>query len=193
VELSARIVAQVLYLFAPLLVSATLSGAVMRFDWFPALRRPIDHGATWSGRRIFGDGKTWRGVVVAVAGSIATVSVQSTLGGSCPPWLQVVDYRSINPISFGGSMGFGAMLGELPNSFVKRRLDIPRGQTARGWLAILFYVWDQVDLLIGTWPLLRIWFTPSAALIASSFVVALTVHPLVALIGYLIGARPSPR
>ena len=85
------------------------------------------------------------------------------------------------------------MIGELPNSFVKRRLGIPRGQTARGWLAGLFYVWDQIDLLTGAWPLLRIWFAPSTALVAVSFGVALALHPIVALVGYAVGARASPR
>ncbi len=185
--------AQALYLFAPLLLSAACSAVVLRFDLFRALRRPIDMGASFRGARVFGDGKTWRGVGVAVVGSIFTVTLQRALRADVPRMLQVVDYGALPPIAFGGAMGLGAMLGELPNSFVKRRLGVPSGGTARGALAVLFYVWDQVDLLTGAWPLLAVWCRPTASLVVASFAVALVVHPLVALIGYLVGARTSAR
>ena len=38
------LIASVLYLFAPLIVSSALAGVVLRFDWCTALRRPIDAG-----------------------------------------------------------------------------------------------------------------------------------------------------
>ncbi len=85
------------------------------------------------------------------------------------------------------------MLGELPNSFVKRRLGIARGKTARGPPALLFYVWDQVDFLTTAWPAIASWVKPSWTLVAASFVVTLFLHPLVALAGYLVGARGSAR
>ena len=184
---------QVLYLFAPLLVSAAMSGIVLRFDLFAVLRRPIDQGAIFRGRRLFGDGKTWRGVAVAVVGSIGAVAVQQAIRTHVPALLQVADYGPIDPLSFGGAMGLGAMAGELPNSFTKRQLGIASGKTTRGWQAVVFYVWDQVDLLTGSWPLIIPWVRPSALLVVTSFVVALAVHPLVALIGYVVGARKSAR
>ena len=184
---------QALYLFAPLLVSAALSGIVLRYDLLRILRRPIDHGAIVRGRRLFGDGKTWRGVAVAVVGSIATVVVQKAIRTDVPTLLQVVENARLNPISFGGAMGAGAMAGELPNSFTKRQIGIPSGKTIHGWPAVVFYVWDQVDLLTGAWPVLLFWARPSLLLVGASFVVTLALHPLVALLGYLIGARKSPR
>ncbi len=185
--------AQALYLFLPLLVSAALSGIVLRFDWLRALRRPIDHGATFRDRRLFGDSKTWRGVAVAIIGAIGAVVVQSAGRSHVPAFLQVVDYGQTDSFWFGGAMGVGAMVGELPNSFTKRRLGIPPGETARGWRAVLFYVWDQVDLLTGAWPLVLAWVRPTLSIVAASFVVALVVHPIVALVGYAVGARRSAR
>ncbi len=184
--------ARVLYLFLPLLVSAALAGVVFGFDLLPALRRPIDAGLSFRGRRVFGDSKTWRGVVVAVAGSIGTVALQRA-GAAHTVSLALVDYRGLNPVCFGMAMGGGAMLGELPNSFVKRRLGIPPGGTSRGWRGILFYVWDQVDLLTGAWPLLLAWICPGPLVVVVSFALALGVHPLIALVGYLVRARKSPR
>ena len=185
--------AQALYLFAPLVLSAALSGIVLRFDLAPWLAAPIDGGRCLAGRRVLGDGKTWRGVVVAVAGSVVATSIQKALPVDWTTTLAVIDYTAVNPVAFGAAMGAGAMLGELPNSFAKRRLGIARGRTARGLLGVLFYVFDQIDLLVGAWPMLLPWVRPSFALVVASIVVTLIVHPLVALIGYLIGARRSPR
>ncbi len=192
-ESSVRAAAQALYLFVPLLVSAALSGIVLRYNLVSALRRPIDGGHVFRGHRIFGESKTWRGVVVAVVASIGTVLVQRSVQTLVPASLQVVDYERTHAFWFGGAMGLGAMLGELPNSFVKRQLGIAPGRTTRGWLAAVFYVWDQVDLLTGAWPLLLYWLRPTVLLVALSFVVALAIHPLVALLGYAMGARKSAR
>lgn len=185
--------AQALYLFAPLLASAALSGLVLRFDWLRSLRRPIDCGATFRGRRLFGDSKTWRGVVVAVVGCVASVALQRMVSDVIPASLQLVDYPSVSTPCFGAAMGIGAMAGELPNSFTKRQLGIPPGTSTRGWPALVFYVWDQVDLLTGAWPLLFFWVRPSAPIVAATFVVAMLVHPAVAAIGFLMGARTSAR
>lgn len=184
--------AQAAYLFAPLLVASTLSAVVLRFDLWRPLRRPIDGGRTWRGRRVFGDNKTWRGVVVAVVGCIAAIAVQAVVGERVGR-LALVDYRAIPSIPFAIAMGLGAMLGELPNSFTKRQLAIAPGKTTSGPLAIVFYVWDQVDLLFGAWPLIAIWVPLELDVIAASFVLALVLHPTVSLLGYLLGARTSAR
>jgi hypothetical protein len=189
----ALLAAQAVYLFAPVLVSAALAGLVLRNDWLHALDRPIDGGRHWRGRRIFGDGKTWRGAVLSIAGSGLVVPLQRALQGHLPRALQAVDYSTISPVAFGVTLGLGAILGELPNSFIKRRLGIPRGGTAKGVLAVVFYTWDQLDTLLGAWPVLFLWFSPSASLVAMSFLIALGLHPLVAWIGYRIGARRSAR
>ena len=185
--------AQALYLFAPLLVSAALAGLVMRRRWLGCLNRPLDHGATFRGRRWLGDGKTWRGLCLSVTGSCLAVTVQRAIAPALPGLVQTIDYTNVNPLALGAALGLGAVLGELPNSFAKRRLGIPRGETTRGPLGVLFYVWDQVDAVVGAWPLLAVWVRPSALLVAMSLAVGLVVHPLVAWIGYRLGARDSAR
>jgi CDP-2,3-bis-(O-geranylgeranyl)-sn-glycerol synthase len=193
VQEALRLVVQVLYLFAPLLVASALAGVVMRFDLAPWLKRPIDAGRTWRGKRIFGDGKTWRGVAVALVGCIATVLVQKHVVGERAGFAAVIDYGRVNAFLFGAAMAVGAVLGELPNSFVKRQLGIGQGRTTRGPLSVVFYVLDQVDLLIFTLPLLAFWFRPSATFVLASFLVTFALHPTVSLIGRLIGARKTAR
>jgi hypothetical protein len=188
-----RAAAQVLYLFAPLLVSVAGTGLTLKLDLWPWLARPIDGGATCRGRRLFGDGKTWRVVPVALVASMATVAVQRHVIGARAGWLALVDYAHADPVRLGGAIGGGALLGELPNSFVKRQLGVPQGGTTRGPAAALFFVWDQVDILVLTWPLLLFWICPGALVVLVSFGLALVVHPLIAAFGYLIGARKSAR
>jgi CDP-2,3-bis-(O-geranylgeranyl)-sn-glycerol synthase len=182
-----------LYLFAPLLLSAALSGTVLRFDWAPWLAKPIDGSHRIAGQRIFGDGKTWRGVVVAVTGSVLGATIQKAVPADWVANVAVLDYAELNSAAFGAAMGAGATLGELPNSFLKRRLGIARGKTASGTLGIVFYLFDQLDLLLGAWPLIWPWVHPSFTLIAASIVITLALHPVVALVGYSVGARATAR
>src|SRR5258706_15782204 len=103
-----RAVAQVLYLYSPLLVTVLFTGLTLRFDLFPALKRPIDGGATFRGRRVFGATKTWRIVAVTVIGCVAVVAVQKYLGGARAGWLALGDYATANPPALGAAIGGGA-------------------------------------------------------------------------------------
>jgi CDP-2,3-bis-(O-geranylgeranyl)-sn-glycerol synthase len=108
---------------------------------------PIDFGKTWrDGRRILGDGKTWRGLLSGTflgmtAGFglvVASIYIDST------------EYRFLNlnnfekfpimiPIVF--SLCFGALLGDIVESFFKRRIGKNRGET---WI-----IFDQLDFILG--------------------------------------------
>ncbi|MBS1122712.1 MAG: putative CDP-diglyceride synthetase [Deltaproteobacteria bacterium] len=184
---------QALYLFGPLLLASALSAIVLKYDLLRSLRRPIDHGWKVRGRRIFGDSKTWRGVVVAVVGCVAGVAIQRAVAGDHLASISLVDYRALDFVPFGISMGIGAMLGELPNSFIKRQLGIAPGKTTTGPLRGVFYLWDQVDLIAGAWLTISPWVRPSPGVVVASFVLAAVIHPTVSLVGYLIGARSSAR
>lgn len=173
-----------MYLFTPLLVAALLSAVVLKLDLWRSLRVPIDGGRCFRGKRIFGDSKTWRGVVVAVVGCSAGVLVQKYGLGS---------YQHVSGAGVALAMSLGAMAGELPNSFVKRQLGIAPGKTTTGPLAVVFYVWDQVDVLFGAWPLLALVIPVHGDVVVASFVLVLVLHPVVSLIGYLVGARKSAR
>jgi hypothetical protein len=142
---------------------------------------------------VFGASKTWRGVVVAVIGCVAGVALQKYVLRGWPSALALVDYDAVQPLVFGAALGIGAMVGELPNSFAKRQLGIPPGKTTSGPLAAVFFVLDQVDLLLGAWPLIACWVRPTFSLVLASFVLALAAHPLVSVIGYAVGARASAR
>ncbi|HEX7670989.1 MAG TPA: CDP-archaeol synthase [Polyangiaceae bacterium] len=184
---------QALYLFCPLIVASGISAVVIRFDLLSALRRPIDGGRTIRGRRVFGNSKTWRGVAVAVAGCVLTVGLQKYLRVEALDRIALVDYRRVNPLIFGAAMGAGAMLGELPNSFVKRRLGIAPGGTRPGIRGVVLYLWDQLDLLTTAWPSVCFWVHPTPAVVVMSAALGLCLHPAISLVGYLVGARETAR
>ena len=181
--------AQALYLFSPLLPGALLSAVVLRYDLWPWLKRPIDGGTTFRERRLFGDNKTWRGIFCMVVGCMFAVAIQKYAIGDKAGALAIIDYEKANAFLLGAALGLGTMLGELPNSFVKRQLGIAPGQTARGALGLVFYVWDQVDLLFVAWPFLLFWVRPGWPLVLISFVLIFALHQFISLIGYLIGVR----
>jgi CDP-2,3-bis-(O-geranylgeranyl)-sn-glycerol synthase len=190
----ADIVLETIWLLLPLLGGALVHGLCMKYGWLGFLARPIDGGRTFRGRPIFGHSKTWRGPVAVAIGASAVFELQRRvladlegLSGLAP-----AGFASL-PLWFGAALGAAAELSELPNSFVKRQLGIAPGATAKGPLSLLFYLWDQLDLLLGYWLVLAAAIPPTPAHVAASLVVVAAIHPLSTLTGYLLGMRPTAR
>lgn len=108
---------------------------------------PIDFGKTWKdGHRILGDGKTWRGLFAGTflgmtAGFGLTVAA-SYLSASEYSFLGLTNFEGFPfmiPILF--SLCFGALLGDVIESFFKRRIGKDRGQD---WIPF-----DQLDFIVG--------------------------------------------
>lgn len=102
---------------------------------------PMDFGRHWRGKRILGDGKTWRGFFGGAASGVLAGLVLMLLtdafhvgdGWRFGPWPDSLCVLL--------SLSFGAMLGDSAGSFVKRRLDIGRGMKAP--------VLDQYNFVVG--------------------------------------------
>jgi hypothetical protein len=190
-----REIAGTLYLLLPLLGGALAHGLCMKQGWLAFLARPIDAGATWRGERLFGHSKTLRGPILVAVGSAAVFALQQEVLHRFAPFAQweLVDYARLPGWWFAALAGGVAELSELPNSFVKRRLRIPPGGTARGGLGVLFFLWDQVDLLLGFWLVVGFTVPPTLARVTTSLIAVAGLHPLVTLVGYLAGMRPTAR
>ena len=108
---------------------------------------PVDFGKKWSdGKRILGDGKTWRGLLsgtfLGMTAGFGLVVAASYINTSEYSFLNLSDFERFPimiPIIF--SLCFGALLGDIIESFFKRRIGKSRGED---W--ILF---DQLDFLLG--------------------------------------------
>jgi CDP-archaeol synthase len=176
-----------LWVFLPVLGAYLAHAPVLRFDLLPSLKRPLDGGAALRGRRLLGDNKTWRGALAMFTGVLAATVLLSRVPAY---WRRLPDeIRAAGPMAFGMLLALGVVLGELPNSFVKRQLDIAPGARRASALGVLLAIFDQGDFVLGVWLLLApIWtMTVQEALLA--FAVVVVAHLAVNATGYAIGAR----
>jgi len=113
---------------------------------------PLDGGARIRGRRIFGDNKTLRGFAVMIpAASMASLVLAALLRSVAPNLAAGLWPLSlIGTATLGAWAAVGFMLGELPNSFVKRQLDIAPGAAPRGSVArVVAFLIDRYDSILG--------------------------------------------
>lgn len=186
-----RRVGEGLLVFLAVLGAPVLHAPVLKYDLLAGLRRPLDGGRTWRGRRLLGDNKTVRGALVMVLGCLL-----ATLALSAWPWwwerALPEDLTEHGPVLVGLLVGVGIVVGELPNSLAKRQLGVAPGTQRGGWAGRGFMALDQFDLALGVWvALLPLWVMPPATLLVA--VVAVTVvHLAINVIGFRIGARAAP-
>ena len=144
------ILIKTLYFAFPLLLGGLLQCLVLRFRLFSPLAVPLDFGGTFRGKRVFGDNKTLRGLLIMVFGAVVGMDIQTALYSF--PWfrrISLFDYAQVDPLSAGVALGFGFILAELPNSFLKRQCGIAPGGNGTGALFWLFSALDQIDSIIG--------------------------------------------
>ncbi len=179
-----------LLLFLPVLGAPLLHAPVLAFDLLRALKRPLDGGATLRGRRLLGDNKTWRGALVMVGGPLLATLVLA----QWPAWWDALpaEVRDAGPVLVGLLIGLGVVLGELPNSFLKRQIGIAPGTQRRSTAGLALTVLDQVDFVPAVaLLLLPVWAMPLWQLALALLVVG-ALHVLVNVLGYAIGARTAP-
>ena len=182
------------YLLTPLLGGGVFHATCMKYGWLSLLKRPIDFGRTVRGQPLFGANKTFRGPVAVGIGAAIVLGLQATVLHRAPAIRQIelFDYGQVNGWFLGFLVGAGAMLAELPNSFLKRRLGVGSGRRARGPLGIVLYLLDQVNLLIGAWLVFSLVVEVRAAWVLFSVVLVVVVHQLLTSITYAVGMRESP-
>jgi CDP-2,3-bis-(O-geranylgeranyl)-sn-glycerol synthase len=147
---------------------------------------PIDRGAILSdGKRLFGDGKTYRGFITGVSAGI--------LVGLFEIWLRG-DYGwgSLPKLTLTAVvlLSIGALLGDLGKSFVKRRIGKDRGER---WI-----IADQYDLVVGAFLIVILfdfsWFVSVMTIQVLLVILIITplLHKGVNVIGYITGIKKVP-
>lgn len=112
---------------------------------------PMDGGRVFRKRRIFGDNKTLRGFIAIVPAVALAFVAFRVLFGVFGNLLDVIWPLTIwQYAALGCFVGVGFMLGELPNSFVKRQFDIPPGgQPKQPFARRLGFLIDRFDSILG--------------------------------------------
>nr|WP_298418330.1 CDP-archaeol synthase [uncultured Kordia sp.] len=115
----------------PLLISNVIHMLVIKKDIFQWLTYPIS-------KKLFGINKTWRGFVfVPVMNAFVLQFINF-----------IFSFNLDAAFYLGFALGFGYMLFELPNSFMKRRLGIQAGAQATS-NKIGFALLDKMDSAFG--------------------------------------------
>ncbi|MFH1836300.1 MAG: CDP-2,3-bis-(O-geranylgeranyl)-sn-glycerol synthase [Methanobacteriota archaeon] len=114
------------------------NSAAIDVSGIPFLKKystPIDLRHNILGKRILGDGKTWRGlfggVIAGTLIGILQLSIQPYLGESLPQMT----------VKLALLLSFGALFGDMAASFVKRQTGFDRGASVPGL--------DQLDYIVG--------------------------------------------
>jgi hypothetical protein len=185
---------KVSYTLWPLLLGLAFHGLCLKFGWLAWLGRPIDAGVTLRGKRLFGDNKTYRGVVAVALGTATGVLLQVLLHrAGVARGAELLPYANPSVVGVGAALGAAAMLAELPNSALKRQLRIAPGHVGRGWSGLVFYVLDQVDMLAGVWVVLGITVGATAWRIVWSILFLFITHQILTVVGYQLGMRATVR
>ena len=151
------------------------------------LALPLDFGKSFRGKRIFGENKTFRGLLAGIIIAEITVGLQRFAymhNGFFHSISMHINYGVINIWYLGFLFAVGALGFDALKSFFKRQFGVKPGGT--------WFPFDQIDYIIG-------------GLLLSSIVVDLShlsyywigliwflIHPMATFVAWLVGLKDSP-
>lgn len=153
---------------------------------------PIDMGRNFSdNKRILGDGKTIRGLIIGSLCGAVVGLLQIALASNIAPYTHVSGY-ALTQASFIAllTMPVGALLGDMVKSFFKRRLGFDRGA--------MLPIADQLDFVAGAWALTLLldygWFTSNftLAVIVTVLIITPVLHLGTNIVGFKLGKKKVP-
>jgi CDP-2,3-bis-(O-geranylgeranyl)-sn-glycerol synthase len=151
--------------------------------------RPIDMGKKFvDGKRVLGDGKTVRGFVAGVLGGLFVAHVQRVVENFAGIGLySSLEYSSFLTLAF--CLAFGALVGDMAGSFVKRRVGVERGAS--------FPVLDQLGFLLVAFAFAYS-FSPdfgrlfTRSVILTGIVITPALHLFANIVAYKLGMKDVP-
>ena len=153
---------------------------------------PMDFGKVWrDGKRLLGDGKTWRGFTGGCLAGMFIGCLQQLISILFHnPWLPAFSFRFTEFVLVTFLLSFGAMTGDMVKSFFKRRLGKKRGEK--------FPLADQYDFVLGAFIFILIpaydWFRTHMGVVEvlTIFILTPLLHRGVNIVGYRMGKKKEP-
>ena len=147
------------------------------------LDSPIDGNRKWNGKPILGRNKTWRGLVFAVIAAGFVALLQFFIYPVIPDFglINYNDFGIVLPVAL--LLGFGAIFGDMAESFFKRRFGIDSGKP---WVPF-----DQLDFVFGALIFVSIVFYPGHVAAVVILIMSPILHIMVNIIGYALNLRDS--
>ena len=113
---------------------------------------PLDGGRMYRRKRLFGDNKTVRGIVVIIPATGLSFLVIALLHPYFPTWFSggIWQLPPLTYAALGILAGIGFVAGELPNSFIKRQCNLPPGSTPKSFhWKFITSITDRIDSTLG--------------------------------------------
>jgi CDP-diglyceride synthetase len=180
----------------PVILAGVGNMVYMRLPWHAFLMRPMDGGLVLpDGRCVFGENKTWKGFFGMIVLCALAMGAVKLLHLAWPPLdrFSLIPYYAYRPgwvvLGYGALWGLGYVLFELPNSFMKRRLNIAPGSNTAGGPKLLFTCIDQADSALGCTLFMYLFYQPPWWVGACIFLAGSLVHYLVNVLLYFAGLR----
>jgi CDP-2,3-bis-(O-geranylgeranyl)-sn-glycerol synthase len=166
---------EVIWFILPAYVANSMAINVSGFPILKKYSAPIDFGLKIRGKRILGDGKTWRGLVCGIACAVICATLQQTF--------QITGYPIMTPL-LGFLLGLGALTGDMVESFVKRMSGFDRGHP--------LFLMDQLDYIIGAcffaWTVVPV--DLGYLLVAS--MITLPLHYIASIVAWVLKLKKNP-
>ena len=141
-----QLILELLFVASPVILAAIFHMIVVRYNWISETTYPLDHKLKFRAHRIFGENKTYRGVIVMILASIVFTYLYAFLVSRSFSLsaLNLLDFEHYSPIIYGIIYGLGYVVGELPNSFAKRQFGITEGKST----SFIQRLIDQLDSVV---------------------------------------------
>lgn len=163
-----------------------------------AINRPIDGGRVLKdGAKVFGDNKTWKGVVSYLITGLLTTTFLGYIASISQGFQQHNYFYMTHNNTFmynsliGLLLGFAYALFELPNSFMKRRIGIEPGVTLNGGLKVLFVFIDQADSIIGCALVVWLFYDIGLVIYLLFIIVGAGTHIVINMLLYMMHLRKN--
>lgn len=154
--------------------------------------RPVDGQFTLRGRRLFGDNKMLRGFLAMPLAAALVFALFGAFRESVPAWLAdgMWPLPALRYAGLGFVCGLAFMLAELPNSFVKRQLDIAPGLPPAGpLLRWVFFIVDRCDSVLGVLVVVSLLLPLQAATWLWVLLLGPCLHALFSVVLYRLGLK----
>ncbi len=146
----------------------------------PIFFRKIPWGGAPIHTKLFGQNKTWRGIVAAVFLGIVVFGIQKGVHKAGFQPFALIDYADFS-LWLGFWMSLGAILGDLAKSYYKRKEHISPGQK--------WFPFDQLDFVIGgvvgSWMV----YVPPMQVVVVLLILSPVLHIVVNHLAYWLGVR----
>ena len=158
--------------------------------------KPVDFGKNWKdGKRILGDGKSWRGTIGGVIAGMVIGLIQ--IGILYPFDTDVLGSFGDDALQVGivlFCLSFGSLVGDMIGSFYKRRKNISRGAKAPFLDQYDFFIGTFLFIIIFQWDWFYKYYLDGQHIIALITVLLATwfLHRAVKIIGFKMGKKEVP-